>query len=99
MPPGFSAPPHLPAGRQVEPRTYDSVPARLLTADTHPDHDTLCIFRRENQALLNESFVQVLELALVVFSPSNARFTNRMWCYFAPNTRPSPHAATYRLNR
>jgi hypothetical protein len=36
---------------------------RLLTGDTHPDHDTLCTFRRENQALLTESFVKVLQLA------------------------------------
>jgi hypothetical protein len=36
---------------------------RLLTADIHPDHDTLGTFRRENQALPTESFVQVLELA------------------------------------
>lgn len=36
---------------------------RLLTADTHPDRDTLCPFRRENQALPNESFVKVLQLA------------------------------------
>lgn len=49
--------------RRIEPSTYDSVPVRLLTADTHPDHDTLCIFRRENQALLTESFVKVLQLA------------------------------------
>jgi transposase len=49
--------------RRIEQSTYDSVPVRLLTADTHPDHDTLCTFRRENQALLTESFVQVLQLA------------------------------------
>lgn len=49
--------------RRIEQSTYDSVPVRLLTADTHPDHDTLCTFRRENQALLTESFVKVLELA------------------------------------
>jgi len=36
---------------------------RLLTADTHPDHDTICTFRRENPALLTECFVQVLQLA------------------------------------
>jgi hypothetical protein len=36
---------------------------RLLTADTHPDHDNLCTFRLENQALLTESFVKVLQLA------------------------------------
>jgi transposase len=49
--------------RRIEQSTHDSVPVRLLTADTHPDHDTLCSFRRENQALLTESFVQVLQLA------------------------------------
>ena len=49
--------------RRIEQSTYDSVPVRLLTADTHPDHDTLCTFRRENAALLSESFVQVLQLA------------------------------------
>jgi len=49
--------------RRIEQSTYDSVPVRLLTADTHPDHDTLCTFRRENPALLTESFVQVLQLA------------------------------------
>jgi len=42
---------------------YDRVPVRPLTGDTHPDHDTICSFRRENQALLSESFVKVLELA------------------------------------
>ena len=51
------------ASRRIEQSTYDSVPVRLLTADTHPDHDTLCTFRRENQALLTESFVKVLQLA------------------------------------
>jgi hypothetical protein len=50
-------PPHLPAGRRVEQSTYDSVPVRLLTADTH------CAFRRDNQALLTESFVKVLPVA------------------------------------
>jgi transposase len=51
------------SSRRIEQSTYDSVPVRLLTADTHPDHDTICAFRRENQALLSESFVKVLQLA------------------------------------
>ena len=51
------------SSRRIEQSTHDSVPVRLLTADTHPDHDTLCTFRRENSALLTESFVQVLQLA------------------------------------
>ena len=49
--------------RRIEQSTHDSVPVRLLTADTHPDHDTICSFRRENKALLTESFVKVLQLA------------------------------------
>ena len=36
---------------------------RFLTADTHPDHDSICKFRRENKDLLASSFHQVLELA------------------------------------
>jgi len=51
------------SSRRIGQSTYESVPARLLTADTHPDHDTLCSFRRENQGLLSESFVKVLQLA------------------------------------
>lgn len=49
--------------RRIEQSTHDSVPVRLITADTHPDHDTICTFRRENKALLTESFVKVLQLA------------------------------------
>src|SRR5713226_8917461 len=49
--------------RRIEQSSRDSVPVRLLTADTHPDHDTICTFRRENKALLSESFVKVLQLA------------------------------------
>jgi transposase len=49
--------------RRIEQSTHDSVPVRVLTADTHPDHDTICTFRRENKALLSESFVKVLQLA------------------------------------
>jgi transposase len=51
------------SSRRIEQSTQDSVPVRVLTADTHPDHDTLCTFRRENKALLTESFVKVLQLA------------------------------------
>ena len=49
--------------RRIEQSTYDNVAVRLLTADTHPDHDTICTFRREHQALLQTSFVKVLQLA------------------------------------
>jgi len=51
------------SSRQIERATYENVAVRLLCADTHPDHDTLCEFRRRNGALLGQSFGQVLELA------------------------------------
>jgi transposase len=49
--------------RRIEQTTYDNVAVRFITADTHPDHDTICTFRRENKALLSELFVKVLEMA------------------------------------
>jgi len=38
------------------------VAVRVLCADTHPDHDSICKFRRENKELLTSVFHQVLEL-------------------------------------
>jgi transposase len=49
--------------RRIEQATYDNVAVRFITADTHPDHDPICTFRRENKPLLSELFVKVLELA------------------------------------
>jgi transposase len=51
------------SSRRIEQASWDSVPVRLICGDTHPDHDTICTFRRENRALVQESFVRVLELA------------------------------------
>lgn len=51
------------SSRQIERATYENVALRLLCADTHPDHDTLGTFRRQNGALLSAGFAQVLELA------------------------------------
>jgi transposase len=34
------------SSRQIERASYENVAVRLLCADTHPDHDTLCTFRR-----------------------------------------------------
>lgn len=51
------------SSRRMEQATSDSVSVRMICGDTHPDHDTICTFRRENKALLQESFVRVLELA------------------------------------
>jgi len=51
------------ASRRIEQSTFDNVAVRYLCADTHPDHDTLCAFRRQNRALLADAFAQILELA------------------------------------
>jgi transposase len=51
------------SSRRVERATYRDVAVRYLTADTHPDHDTICTFRRNNFAALAAAFVDVLELA------------------------------------
>ena len=51
------------ASRRIEQSTFDNVAVRYLCADTHPDHDTVCTFRRENRALLSDAFAQILELA------------------------------------
>lgn len=51
------------SSRAIERASYDSVAVRVLCADTHPDHDTICAFRRENRALLDKAFSAVLEMA------------------------------------
>lgn len=51
------------SSRQIERTTHENVAVRLLCADTHPDHDTLCSLRRKNGSLLQHAFAQVLELA------------------------------------
>ena len=51
------------SSRRIERATYRDIGVRYVTANTHPDHDTICTFRRENRAAVHESFVQVLLLA------------------------------------
>jgi len=51
------------SSRQIERASYENVAVRLLCADTHPDHDTLCTFRRKNGPLLTQAFKQILELS------------------------------------
>ncbi len=51
------------SSRRIERATYRDVAVRYLTADTHPDHDTICTFRRNNLAAVAAAFVDVLELA------------------------------------
>lgn len=51
------------SSRRIERATYRDIGVRYITANTHPDHDTICTFRRNNLSAIKESFVQVLLLA------------------------------------
>ena len=51
------------SSRRIERGTYRDVAVRFLTADTHPDHDTICTFRRENFEAVSGAFLQVLQPA------------------------------------
>jgi transposase len=50
------------SSRKIEKATYESIPFRVLTADQHPDHDTIAEFRRRHLEALEVLFVQVLRL-------------------------------------
>lgn len=52
----------VPASRRIERATYDSLPFRVLTANQHPDHDTIAEFRRQHLEALKGLYVQVLRL-------------------------------------
>jgi len=52
----------LPSSRKIEKATYHQVPFRVLTADQHPDHDTIAEFRKRHLKALSGFFVQILQL-------------------------------------
>ena len=49
--------------RRIERATFRDVAVRYLCANTHPDHDSICTFRRKNLEAIATAFVDVLELA------------------------------------
>jgi transposase len=51
------------SSRKIERATHDSVAFRFLSANQHPDHDTLAAFRRRFLKEIETLFVQVLLLA------------------------------------
>ncbi|MEP7365299.1 MAG: IS1182 family transposase [Acidobacteriota bacterium] len=50
------------SSRRIEKATHDEVAFRYLSADQHPDHDTIASFRREHLQALAGLFVQALRL-------------------------------------
>jgi transposase len=51
------------SSRRIERATYRDVAVRYLMANLHPDHDSICAFRRNNFEAIARAFVDVLELA------------------------------------
>jgi transposase len=51
------------SSRRIERATHRDIGVRFVAANSHPDHDTIATFRRENFAAVSESFLQVLLLA------------------------------------
>jgi len=51
------------SSRKLEQATRDSVPYRYICANQHPDHDSICAFRKRFLKELEGLFVQVLVIA------------------------------------
>jgi transposase len=51
------------SSRRIERASHRDVAVRFIAADTHPDHDTIAAFRRENAEAFAAAFAQVLLLA------------------------------------
>ena len=51
------------SSRVIEGATHLDVAVRLISGNTHPDHDTICRFRRVNGLAFRECFVKVLAMA------------------------------------
>jgi transposase len=51
------------SSRRIEAATYDSLAFRYIAANSHPDHDTLCTFRKRFLVEIESLFVQVLLIA------------------------------------
>ena len=54
------------SSRKLEQATHDSVAFRFISADTHPDHDTIATFRKRFLPELEGLFVQILVIARVM---------------------------------
>ena len=51
------------SSRKIEQATYDSVAFRYISANTHPDHDTIANFRKRFLPQISDLFVQILSIA------------------------------------
>ena len=51
------------SSRKIEQATYDSVAFRYISANEHPDHDTIATFRKRFLPQLSGLFIQILQIA------------------------------------
>ena len=51
------------SSRKIETATYDSIAFRYISANSHPDHDTIASFRLTFLERIPEYFVRILEVA------------------------------------
>lgn len=51
------------SSRRIERATHRDLGVRFVTANTHPDHDTIAAFRRHNRAAFEAAFVDILLMA------------------------------------
>jgi len=51
------------SSRRIEAATYESIAFRYIAANTQPDHDSLCTFRKRFPEQIKSLFVQVLSIA------------------------------------
>lgn len=51
------------SSRKIERATYDSIAFRYISANTHPDHDTIANFRKRFLDELSNLFLQILSIA------------------------------------
>jgi len=51
------------SSRKVERATYTNVAVRFLTANHHPDHDTIATFRTKNREFIKQAFVTTVQIA------------------------------------
>jgi transposase len=50
------------SSRRIERLTYENLSVRYLCANTHPDHDTIAKFRRENAGLFQDCMRSIIKL-------------------------------------
>lgn len=51
------------SSRRIERATHRDLGMRFVTANTHPDHDTIAVFRRQNRPAFEAAFLDILLMA------------------------------------